>query len=246
MIVRVVLAVIFTVAIAATFRRNIAIRVFGVTVAVSAIYYWLRGRGGQGLKTITAFGIGLAIVFLSGMLFAFGIDVTIDRIRSLSIQSESEFGASNASYVDDWQAWPKAVFGNLPIGSGPGQAYGISRINDQMDEEGGVIPLHTGVFETWASFGIIGVLFHALTFVGVPLLKLKAARHTIINDSSRILVAIAGGYTLFIGLWPFGPPFLVNVQASGLLALCLGTLIHPSHYSVGIASRSSVPAKQMA
>ena len=223
---------IFSAAVAASFRRTALVLVLGNLGMAIIIYFWLKRRflvGIMWLGSISlAAGVGLFVVMAS----VFGFTTAYERVLSLSksANSANSFSDSNEVYLDDQNALVDIVMATGFAGSGPGVPYGVSRKADQFTTEG-YIPLHIGTAELWASFGIVGIAYHLIILFLLPLLCLRYYRarsfvdHKSLVGDDVVPFTIVASYVLLSAFWPFAPPFYFNCQTSIIIGVCFGYLL---------------------
>ncbi len=221
-------AAVFSAALAASYRRTVMLLLIGTLALATVFYSWFRNRLTTGLIWVG----GMSIVMLAGlflvMVMVFGFTSASERVFSLgTVGDGSSFSNSNAVYLEDQAALKEIVLSSSFLGVGPGMPYGIRRISDDFTNEG-IVPLHTGTTELWASEGLVGIIYHLAILLALPAVCLRAY-HRNPAGGERTLVAVAASYVISLNLWPFAPPYYENVQGSVLLGLCLGYLIHAAN-----------------
>jgi hypothetical protein len=215
--------VVFGGALAASFRRTMTIGLLIEMGIGTVVLFWLRGRAVRGIVVSgLIFMIG-SLALISLLIFQFGIENTTERIKSVSFNSDSSFSGSNEDYLDDWKSLGECLLGSNLTGTGLEANYGVPRMIDLLSEQEGNIPFHTGTFEMWASCGIVGILYHCVILIWLPVHCLLKCRPQ--KMGRHMLTSIAFAFFMFMAAWPFGPPFYVVYQSSVLMGLCLGYLL---------------------
>ena len=228
-------SMVFSAAVAASFRRTALVLVLGNLGLAVIIYFWLRRKLLSGIFWMggisLAAGLGLFVVMAS----VFGFTTAYERILSLSKTSNkaNAFSDSNELYLDDQKALVDILVVTRFAGTGPGVPYGVSRLSDEFSNER-YVPLHTGMTELWASFGIVGLAYHLLILFLLPLSCVLSYRKALFDggkglpEAEIVPVALAAGYILLSAFWPFAPPFYFNSQTSIILGICFGYLLSVS------------------
>ncbi len=239
-----VMTMIFAAPVAASFRRTAMLLLLLNLCLAAVIYSWFRNRLAAGILWVG----GMSMVALVGLFLVmsavFGVATATERVFSVtssSVNAANSFGNSNAFYEDDQRALLETLKNSSFIGVGPGMPYGVSRMTDAETEDEGIVPLHTGMSELWASSGVVGMIYHLVFMIGLPISWLRAYRQHQ-DGSTKALVALAGSYVLFTVLWPFAPPFYINTQWSIIMGLCLGYLIHAASQASLVAEQKRGPA----
>ena len=214
------LMIVFVVAIGASFRRNIMFRLVGTLGLTTILGGFLYRRTFKALIVASVAACFGGALLVATLFAVFGAETAVDRIGSVSHSSDSNFSSSNLSYEDDWRALPATIVKHHGLGVGPGQSYGITRVVEELVDENGTIPLHTGSYELMASFGIIGLTYQLLVLIFIPIYAIRRGRAAMSRPDMLLAASVAS--LLWLGLWPFGPPFYVNTAATVLVGMQLG------------------------
>jgi hypothetical protein len=223
LVISLVLGAVFTIALAASYRRATQFWLMTDIAVGTLAYFWMKGRFAYGLAWVTA-----AVALMSAGLFAaavvrFGFVDAYERVMSVTTTGSQAYSFSNDAYIEDWHAWPETIWKFHFLGSGPGLDYGVGRLVQVDNESGEVIPLHVGLFELWASVGVSGAIYHVVCFLVLPFLLLRRCR----NGDPEIFpfAAVSFSFLVFVGLWPFAPPVSQNFQIAVIIGMCFGCLI---------------------
>lgn len=221
----VLVTAVFTAAVAASFRRTAMLILLGNLGLAAVIYSWFRNRLAAGIIWVGGMSLAMIAGLFLVMAVVFGFTMASERVFSLgSANSANSFGNSNEAYLDDQAALKESLKSSSFLGVGPGMSYGVIRMADDFSNEG-VIPLHIGTGDLWATTGAAGMAYHLVFLIGLPVICLRAYRRNPAG-SERSLVAVAASYVLFTNLWPFAPPFYTNIQASLIMGFCFGYILH--------------------
>ncbi|HTH48197.1 MAG TPA: hypothetical protein VMB21_11850 [Candidatus Limnocylindria bacterium] len=235
----VLVTAVFTAGVAASFRRTAMLILLGNLGLAVVIYSWFRNRLAAGILWVGGMSLAMVAGLFLVMAAVFGFTTASERVFSLgSANSANSFSNSNEAYLDDQSALKDILKGSSFLGVGPGYPYGVSRMADDFSDEG-VVPLHIGTGELWASTGVVGMIYHLVFLLGLPVLCLRGYRRNPAGGDSS-LVALVSSYVLFTNLWPFAPPFYSNIQASLIMGICLGYLI----YIANEAKLRSLPSSE--
>jgi hypothetical protein len=216
-----VIAAIFLLGIVASFRRNALGRV--IALVLLGIFVQNRRVGKTWRGAIGMIGAGAAGAICIGTLsvYLYGIETSLDRLRSFSFSEDSAFSDSNKQYIEDWEMLSSVFLNNPIFGVGPGVSYGIARDSDQ-NIAASYVPFHTGSAELLASFGMMALPLLIAVLISIPIFHIYRSSREETIDSIGVL-AIA--YASFIGLWPFGPPFYTNFHISALAAIFFSIVV---------------------
>lgn len=217
-----VVFIVFVGALAASFRRDNMIRLVATIVLSMNIAGFLERRAlRSALLSLAAAGVGAVLLFAT-MVAVFGQETAWDRVFSVSKSSESRFAGSNEAYSDDWRAWGRTFEKHDGLGVGVGQRYGVDRLVENTASGDGLIPLHTGTYELGASLGFAGILYQGVAFLLLPLMALARMRRSWAKPD--VLFSASAASILWMGLWPFGPPFYYDPVVIVLLGLQFGVV----------------------
>jgi len=218
---------LFLIPIIGSFRRSMLVYTVIAVAQGLIFYYHVKGQLVRRLPTMILSALILGGVILFGYITFFGLEDATERLRSLTLQSEtSQYAGSNNYYLDDWMSWTILVRTKGIVGIGFNTDYGLTdRLTiDAASAAGMEVPLHVGMFELWVRLGIVGALFHILSFVLLPLWCIFKKRPC---GDERLVIAssFAASFLVLVGLFPFSPPQYMSINmmvpcgiAWGLLA----------------------------
>lgn len=204
-------------AIAASFRRNAMLRILIMTSFGFGVKYILS----RGLVKGAILGISIssvmAMLIFGALVLSQGYSYAFQRVLSLSSQGDGQFSSSNELYNDDWVCLIEAFYKTVLLGVGPGKSYGVVRVAE-FNSSTDFIPLHTGSFELFASYGIFGALPFYVFLIGClgGMLRQRVAKNPKVLSP---IEAVSIAYVLFIAIWPFGPPFYTQTQTCVILGV---------------------------
>ncbi len=237
-LVSVGLTLLFLIPIIGSFRRSMLVYTVIAASLGLLFYYHIKGQLVRRLPTMIVSVLILGSVILAGYITFFGKEDATERLRSLTLKSESsQYAGSNDYYLDDWMSWTVLVRTKGIVGIGFNTEYGLSdRLTLSAASAAGMeVPLHVGMFELWVRLGIVGASFHILSFVLLPLWCIFKKRPC---GDERLIIAssFAASFLLLVGLFPFSPPQYMSINMMVPCGIAWGLLA--ATYAKGAGSMS--------